>query len=289
MTEKKIIYDFGSNNGDDIPYYLLRSDLVVAVEANPELCTSIRGRFAKEISNGRLVVVNCVISNDASRTETLFYIHKTHHVRSQLPKPTERVDEFTEVTLPSATAVSIIERYGPPYYVKIDIEYYDGPVLQDLFSHNIFPPYISAESHDVSVFATLVTLGGYDAFKLVDGDSVARVYKDRHLHTDGGVICYSFPDHSAGPFGEDVDGPWMTANAFLRVLAFEGMGWKDVHATNRVAADPAIVASEWGYFRRFLSNAFKARLPQPLKRLLPGCFPAPSRWSRPRSGSSSGR
>jgi hypothetical protein len=31
----KIIYDLGANNGDDIPYYLLKADTVVAVEANP--------------------------------------------------------------------------------------------------------------------------------------------------------------------------------------------------------------------------------------------------------------
>ena len=34
---KKVIYDIGSNNGDDIPYYLMKCDKVVAVEANPLL------------------------------------------------------------------------------------------------------------------------------------------------------------------------------------------------------------------------------------------------------------
>jgi predicted O-methyltransferase YrrM len=43
--KKKIIYDFGSNNGDDIPYYLLKSDLVIAVEANPALCDDKRNYF----------------------------------------------------------------------------------------------------------------------------------------------------------------------------------------------------------------------------------------------------
>jgi len=33
---KKIIYDLGSGNGDNIPYYLLKSDLVIAVEAIPK-------------------------------------------------------------------------------------------------------------------------------------------------------------------------------------------------------------------------------------------------------------
>ena len=33
---KKIIYDFGASDGKNIPYYLLKSDLIVAVEANPK-------------------------------------------------------------------------------------------------------------------------------------------------------------------------------------------------------------------------------------------------------------
>ena len=79
---KKIIYDIGSNNGDDIPYYLLKSDLVVAVEANPDLCKLIKGRFKKEIEQEKLVVENCVVTNDFNLKEVSFYIHKTNHVLS---------------------------------------------------------------------------------------------------------------------------------------------------------------------------------------------------------------
>ena len=43
---KKVIYDFGANNGVDIPYYLLKADLVIAVEANPKLCAQIQDRFS---------------------------------------------------------------------------------------------------------------------------------------------------------------------------------------------------------------------------------------------------
>ena len=46
----KLIFDIGSNNGDDILYYLHKADLVVAVEANPKLCKLISKRFNKEIN-----------------------------------------------------------------------------------------------------------------------------------------------------------------------------------------------------------------------------------------------
>ena len=46
---KKIIYDFGASEGENIPYYLLKSDLIIAVEANQKSCEIIKQRFYKEI------------------------------------------------------------------------------------------------------------------------------------------------------------------------------------------------------------------------------------------------
>jgi predicted RNA methylase len=43
---KKIIYDFGANTGGSIPYYLKKADVVVAVEANPQLCAIMEDKFA---------------------------------------------------------------------------------------------------------------------------------------------------------------------------------------------------------------------------------------------------
>ena len=42
---KKIIYDFGSGRGENIPYYLLKSDLVIAIEANPDNYIYIKNKF----------------------------------------------------------------------------------------------------------------------------------------------------------------------------------------------------------------------------------------------------
>jgi hypothetical protein len=53
-----------------------------------------------------------------------------------------------------------------------------------------------------------------------------------------GEVRYDFPEHSAGPFGVDIAGPWMTADAFFRVLALAGLGWRDVHASRMDVPDP---------------------------------------------------
>jgi hypothetical protein len=93
----------------------------------------------------------------------------------------------------------------------------------------------------------LLEQGNYRAFKLVDGSSVSLIYANRVItnHASQQLTPYSFPFHSAGPFGEDVDGPWMVPENFIRLLAFVGFGWKDVHATNAsppdASASPNIV------------------------------------------------
>tara|TARA_B110000238_G_C15988115_1_gene379033 strand:- start:15 stop:788 length:774 start_codon:yes stop_codon:yes gene_type:complete len=239
---KKIIYDFGANNGDDIPYYLQKADLVVAVEANPILCKKIRDRFMNEIIQQRLIVVEAVLTDGKTESRVVFYLHKTRHFLSQFPKPElEIISQFDPVLLPSISIIEIISKYGDPYYIKIDVEHYDEVILLNLFENNIRPPFISAESHNIKVFSLLVALGHYDCFKLVDGHSVVEKYKNHEINTLSGKSVYSFPYHSAGPFGEDIEGEWMTANNFFKLFGLVGLGWKDIHAANSLKADPKII------------------------------------------------
>ena len=151
---------------------------------------------------------------------------------------------------------------GNPYYIKIDIEHYDAQILRALFSAGVFPPFISAELHSIEVFALLVAQGGYNAFKLVDGGSVSRVYSNRLItcENEQKQVKLSFPFHAAGPFGNDVDGVWMTADNFLRVLALEGLGWKDIHATNLESAGLSTRISSYDLILGYIRRDIKARL-----------------------------
>jgi FkbM family methyltransferase len=265
----KLTYDFGANNGDDIPYYLMKSDLVIAVEANPVLCRLIEDRFQCEIKSGRLVIENCVLTAEDESPEVAFYIHKHNHVLSQFPKPSpSSAEQYEKVWLPSKSATSIVMTYGSPHYVKIDIEHYDSQILRALFAKGIYPPFVSAESHSIEVFSLLVSMGRYNAFKLVDGSTVSQVYSERLILRGQDKVRYSFPFHSAGPFGNDVDGQWMSADNFFILLAFKGLGWKDIHATNQEAANPSAVPSRRDYFRLLILNKIKKLAPHPVIRTL---------------------
>lgn len=218
-----VIYDFGMNNGDDVAYYLTKGRRVVAVEANNALCDMAAKRFYLEIQNGQLIILNIALSEAASDDPMPFYIHKQEHVLSQILAPSiEDADKFHETLVPRRTASSIISQFGDPHYVKIDIEHYDHIVLREMFSQNIIPEYISAESHSIEVFCALV-MAGYKSFNLVDGASVPEVY--------------GFPIHSAGPYGRDLITPWYDRESFFYRLASEGMGWKDIHASTTQMPD----------------------------------------------------
>lgn len=232
---KKIVYDFGANNGDDIDYYLVKADKVVAIEANPKLAKLIERRFASEIRHNRLVVENCVVKSKGDDGEVDFYIHKSNHVLSQFPRPQDDIiSEFAQTTLPSRNLKSILGQHGPAYYIKIDIEHYDAEILKSLFGMKIFPWYLSAEAHSPEIF-DLLKNAGYKKFKLVDGPSVSEEYTNVTINGLRGKVDYSFPHHSAGPFGEDIKGFWMSAFFFKQYMKRQGFGWKDIHVKRSVS------------------------------------------------------
>lgn len=234
---QRIIYDIGANNGDDIPYYLMKCDKVVAVEANPDLTKDITQRFASEIDQGRLVVESCVITDEPNLGEVDFYVYvQPHlHVMNQfLPPPPDKLIHYNKIKLPSKSLYSIFSEHGYPYYVKLDVnENYEVQLLKKMFSCGIRPKYISSEMHTMDVFLTLIREGRYNTFSIVNGSTVSEVYNDTKVNVYNKDITaqYSFPHHSAGPFGDDIKSKWMNMIDLFEFIVSNGTGWIDIHAT----------------------------------------------------------
>lgn len=226
-----VIYDFGMNNGDNLEYYLLKAPKVVGVDANAELCDAARIRFSEPIVAGRLTILNAALVGDEDIESVTFYLSKGHHVISRLLEPEASArDRFEPVQVPARTPASIIREFGAPRYVKIDVEGSDLSVLENMFDAGIFPPEVSAEAHSVRIFASLVS-NGYSSFTLVDGLTVPDRYGEATIATESGPASFSFKSHSAGPFGEDILGPWEDTETFFYTLASAFLGWKDIHAS----------------------------------------------------------
>jgi len=233
-----IAYDIGMNNGDNCEYYLKKGYRVIGVEANPFLCEQANKRFEKEVRSGRLTILNLGVGPQSGRL--IFYIHKLNSVLSTFsPEQVLRVDAELrsgsgDTWLPIEVDVrrlsDIVRFFGVPGYVKIDVEGFDVITLKDLHENKIYPDYISAEAFEVDTFCLLVTMG-YTEFKLVNGADVNLVYADHEIGLlEGGATRHNFPAHSAGPFGEDIPGPWLDKVEILGVWQQHGGGWCDIHA-----------------------------------------------------------
>jgi hypothetical protein len=163
-----------------------------------------------------------------------FFIHSQYDVLSTLaPEAVRRPDielRWTRISVPARRASSIVREYGQPFFVKIDVEQFDHIVLRDLFLHAITPAYISAEAQLIEVYCFLVCMG-YEKFKLLDGETVHFRFRDHPIARSGGRRTkFSFREHSSGPFGEDIPGPWIDKTALLDELLKAGLGWRDIHA-----------------------------------------------------------
>ncbi len=82
-----IIYDIGASNGQNVAYYLLKADKVVAAEADFRVCNLIREKFPDEIKSGRLAVENCAATHLETSETVMFHFHRKHSVLNQLPEP----------------------------------------------------------------------------------------------------------------------------------------------------------------------------------------------------------
>jgi len=237
----QVIYDLGMNNGDDIQYYLKKGFKVVGIEANPDLIKKCTQRFQKDIVSKNLVIENIAVAIGEASPSIEFYIHKTSHVLSTLVRPMD-IENYHSINIPHKPIGQIIDEHGSPYYLKIDIEHYDAKVLKDLLNTTHRPQFISAESHDLDVFATLCLLD-YKYFNLVHGGTVSTFYRNANIKTQSSSEIYSFPNHSSGPFGEDISTPWMKKEVFVKYLARQGLGWKDIHATSSLPEKATYIES----------------------------------------------
>ena len=227
---KKIIYDLGAARGENLPYYLMKSELVIAVEANKESCNFIKKKFQTEITEKKLIVENCIIGETSSINDS-FYLNE-NYLLGQYPIPeNDKLNKFKKINLEKKDIENLFSTYGEPYYIKIDLEEYDNIVLKRIFDLQIKPNYISAEAINDEVIKLFLTNVNYNSFKLVEGNTVGFLYNKFNFKINDKFVKYSFPENSAGPFGNDITGNWMNKKNFSKFMEYKKFGWRDIHAS----------------------------------------------------------
>ena len=167
--DRNLILDVGVNNGDDTAYYLKSGFRVVGIEANPDMIAVCEARFQEELKERRLILLNIAIADEDGIAE--FYISEGNRsVWSSLdPHLAGRTGLSTRrVCVPARRFRNVLQEFGVPYFLKIDIEGADYLCLQDIDS-TLAPQYISFEASEGRIENLLwLALAGYSRFKLID-------------------------------------------------------------------------------------------------------------------------
>jgi FkbM family methyltransferase len=228
---KKIIFDFGSNNGQNLSYFLEKAEIVVCVEANTILTERIKKKFERHINNNSLFIENVGLSEINGVKD--FYISKQNDVLSTLIPPQNK-ENYQRITIPSMTPSNIIKKYknrlllNEIEYIKIDVEGYDHIILDDLFKNNIYPKYISAEVHDVMVINVILN-SPYKSFKFLEGNEIGNnIKKIEFLNHKQESVKIDFVQHSSGPYGDDIPGKYYARDSVINYFLNNGLGWKDI-------------------------------------------------------------
>ena len=115
------IFDIGMYDGTDTAYYLSLGSRVVAVEANPQLVQRGQERFGAEIASGRLTIVNAAISFDSAPV-VLTLSADDLGASSMFGDRVAGRQPMGSITAPGLPIRDLMQQYGVPDYLKVDIE-----------------------------------------------------------------------------------------------------------------------------------------------------------------------
>lgn len=238
-----LIYDVGMNNGDDTAYYLSLGFRTVAIEANPELVEQAKSRFAREIADGRLILLNVGIADQEGQLP--FWVCETNSRWSSFDRAHAAWDNSPhhQIQVPCSQFKTILAKYGIPYFCKIDIQGNDHLCLKDLEPHNV-PKFLSIEATDIQLLG-LLKAAGYSRFKCISQFTfipiqlrptpeqrkaeramswllarkfrhrlirklVGRPWLEEQLERTRRHNGWNFPRDSSGAFGDQTLGQWLS-------------------------------------------------------------------------------
>lgn len=243
------VFDLGHNNGQDTKLYLdAPNTRVVAVEANPVLVEESRRKFHDAIRGGRLKLIGIgLVDSDDGGARKSFWVNKNSKFSSFLEHlgcrdgwgnimPSGDHTYCHSIELDIRSCRDLMEEFGTPVYLKIDIEGLDRVCMESVSTLHMDkrPRYLSVENVQKHIVERLAELG-YKGFKAVNQ---AKLELGTSLEMRG---------HS-GPWGEDaVDDltgtKWQTKEEILRRLPLNDtfivngeprVAWYDLHASRPV-------------------------------------------------------
>lgn len=202
-----LIMDIGMNNGHDSLFYLRKGFRVVAVEANPLLAQRGREMMADYIASGQLVIEQVGLGPQEGEFPFFVNLDNDHWSSFDRAWGTRAGTRYEEIAIKCIRPQDLFEKYGMPYYLKIDIEGHDLVVVRALLDFTARPRYISVEEGGASFFAELWAVGCRH-FKIVDQSRLTEV-KCPFPSLEGAYVDAAFDGQTSGPFGDEAPGEWL--------------------------------------------------------------------------------
>jgi len=217
-SKSRTVFDIGLHDATDATNYLSNGYCVVGLEADPDLVHDAAVKLQAYVKAGvfRIVHTALALSSGAAKTSTTFYRSKCTKEWNSFLKvvgcrdchPPNKVnpDACVETQLVTSSCADLVEHFGTPLYMKLDVEGAEGNCFEALYNHDL-PSYVSAEITSTAYLDDLFRMG-YNAFKLVRQDQLV-----------------SHGSSSTGPFGDGANDcrsghHWRNFSSVLSDLAF---------------------------------------------------------------------
>lgn len=238
--QSDLIFDLGMHRGLDTDFYLRKGFRVVALEANPELCAKCSEKFAEQIENGTLRIVEAALWEENGETISFFLNPEKDDWSSVEKSWAEKGGHSAkEIQVPSLTLEHLINDYGTPYYIKCDIEGADFLFTEQLKAQRILPKFVSVEATGANLLTNFRD-AGYDVFQIVN-QSFNGWVSPPNPPKEGNFFDVKFNGHMSGLFGMELSAKkWLEFDECLeRYELFRklkskddtlALGWLDFHA-----------------------------------------------------------
>ncbi|MEQ8980222.1 MAG: FkbM family methyltransferase [Deltaproteobacteria bacterium] len=244
--DRSLIIDVGMHVGRDTEFYLKKGFRVVAVEADPRHVEAVQARLRSYIDDGHLTILNVAINTFDGETD--FFVNPEHDdwgtVSPEFVRRNVEVygSRHETVKVRCTRFENVLNEFGVPYYLKVDIEGLDDLCLEALDGFDTAPRFVSIEPDQKSFEGAFNELSmlwrlGYRAFKIVN-QGRNRELRCPDPPREGVYVEQRFDGASSGLFGEESPGPW-------RGIEDTVVAWRSILAQQRRFGDQGGWEGEW--------------------------------------------